>query len=284
MYPHTDNWRDKLLELYYLKEADSICSNRALMTLVEKGITDWVPRHVILLDRDQFRPEYLKLNPKAQVPTLVHNGSVIRESSIICDYLDDLRPDPPLKPTNPVDRAHMREWIKDSDESGYQATASLNFVTKFRLEIPRDKMEERWKNVRDIERLHRQQSCVFEGLDSPYVLRAVGAWERIFAKMEDTLSDGRAWIMGEQFTLIETNSAPFIKVLDMLRILNLWLEGRPNVQSWWDRIKIRDSYKFLEEYSGQSEDDEAPHARAGAAVAAKIGDLLEYYRTTIPHL
>jgi len=284
MYPHTDNWRDKLLELYYLKEADSICSNRALMTLVEKGITDWVPRHVILLDRDQFRPEYLKLNPKAQVPTLVHNGSVIRESSIICDYLDDLRPDPPLKPTNPVDRAHMREWIKDSDESGYQATASLNFVTKFRLEIPRDKMEERWKNVRDIDRLHRQQSCVFEGLDSPYVLRAVGAWERIFAKMEDTLSDGRAWIMGEQFTLIETNSAPFIKVLDMLRILNLWLEGRPNVQSWWDRIKIRDSYKFLEEYSGQSEDDEAPHARAGAAVAAKIGDLLEYYRTTIPHL
>jgi len=284
MYPHTDNWRDKLLELYYLKEADSICSNRALMTLVEKGITDWVPRHVILLDRDQFRPEYLKLNPKAQVPTLVHNGSVIRESSIICDYLDDLRPDPPLKPTNPIDRAHMREWIKDSDESGYQATASLNFVTKFRLEIPRDKMEERWKNVRDIDRLHRQQSCVFEGLDSPYVLRAVGAWERIFAKMEDTLSDGRAWIMGEQFTLIETNSAPFIKVLDMLRILNLWLEGRPNVQSWWDRIKIRDSYKFLEEYSGQSEDDEAPHARAGAAVAAKIGDLLEYYRTTIPHL
>jgi len=284
MYPHTDNWRDKLLELYYLKEADSICSNRALMTLVEKGITDWVPRHVILLDRDQFRPEYLKLNPKAQVPTLVHNGSVIRESSIICDYLDDLRPNPPLKPTNPVDRAHMREWIKDSDESGYQATASLNFVTKFRLEIPRDKMEERWKNVRDIDRLHRQQSCVFEGLDSPYVLRAVGAWERIFAKMEDTLSDGRAWIMGEQFTLIETNSAPFIKVLDMLRILNLWLEGRPNVQSWWDRIKIRDSYKFLEEYSGQSEDDEAPHARAGAAVAAKIGDLLEYYRTTIPHL
>ncbi len=273
-----------MLELYYLKEADSICSNRALMTLVEKGITDWVPRHVILLDRDQFRPEYLKLNPKAQVPTLVHNGSVIRESSIICDYLDDLRPDPPLKPTNPVDRAHMREWIKDSDESGYQATASLNFVTKFRLEIPRDKMEERWKNVRDIDRLHRQQSCVFEGLDSPYVLRAVGAWERIFAKMEDTLSDGRAWIMGEQFTLIETNSAPFIKVLDMLRILNLWLEGRPNVQSWWDRIKIRDSYKFLEEYSGQSEDDEAPHARAGAAVAAKIGDLLEYYRTTIPHL
>ncbi|MEC7491151.1 MAG: glutathione S-transferase family protein [Pseudomonadota bacterium] len=273
-----------MLELYYLEEADSICSNRALMTLAEKGINEWIPRPLVLLDRDQFRPEYLKLNPKAQVPTLVHDGNVIRESSIICDYLDDLRPEPPLKPADPAARAHMREWIKDSDESGYQATASLNFVTKFRLEIPRDQMEERWKKVTDIDRLHRQQSCVLEGLDSPYVLRAIGAWERIFTKMEETLVDGRPWIMGDQFTLIETNSAPFIKVLEMLRILDLWLDGRPNVQRWWDGITMRASYKDLEEYPGQSEDDGAPHAKAGAAVADKIGELLVHYRTTIPHI
>ena len=72
-------------------------------------------------------------------------------------------------------------------------------------------MEERWKKVTDIERLHRQQSCVYEGLDSPYVLRAVGAWDRIFEKMDQILSDGRPWIMGDQFTLVETSFAPFIK-------------------------------------------------------------------------
>ena len=79
-----------MLELYYLEEADSICSNRVLMTLQEKHIVDWVPKKMVLLDRDQFKPEYLKINPKAQVPTLVHDGKAIRESSIICDYLDDL--------------------------------------------------------------------------------------------------------------------------------------------------------------------------------------------------
>ena len=117
---------------------------------------------------------------------------------------------PALKPNDPVDRAHLREWIKDSDESGYQATASLNFVTKFRLEIPREQMVERWKKVPDIDRLHRQRSCVFEGLDSPYVLRAIGAWERTFKKMEETLSDVRPWIMGELFSLVETTSAPLV--------------------------------------------------------------------------
>jgi glutathione S-transferase len=273
-----------MLELYYLREADSICSNRVLMTLAEKGIHDWEPKELILLNRDQFKPEYLKLNPKAQVPTLVHDGKVIRESSIICDYIDDLTPDPALKPLNSVNRAHLREWIKDSDESGYQATASINFVTKFRLEIPLAKMEERWKKVPDIDRLHRQQSCVYEGLDSLYVLRAIGAWERIFQKMEDTLCDGRPWIMGAQFSLIETNNAPFIKVLEMLRLLHLWLEGRPNVQRWWESISDRSSYKSLEEYPGQSEDDNAPHAKAGSAVENKVKELLEIYRQTMPQI
>ena len=102
--------------------------------------------------------------------------------------------------------------------------------------------------------------------------------------MEETLSDGRPWIMGEQFTLVETTSAPFVKVLEMLRLLDIWLDDRPNVQRWWKSIAVRQSYKALEEYPGQSEDDDAPHARAGGAVANKIGELLEHYRTTIPQL
>ncbi len=112
-----------------------------------------------------------------------------------------------------------------------QATASINFVTKFRLAVPIEKMEARWKQVTDIDRIHRQQSCIREGLDSLYVLRAVGAWERIFAKMEKTLSDGRPWIMGNEISLVETTHAPFIKVLDLLRLLDLWLEdiSRPKL-------------------------------------------------------
>jgi glutathione S-transferase len=273
-----------MLEVYYLQEADSICSNRVIMTLVEKEIEDWVPRQMVLMNRDQFTPEYLKLNPKAQVPTLVHDGKVVRESSIICDYLDDLKAAPALKPVDAIERAHLREWIKDGDESGYQAIASINFVTKFRLEIPREKMEARWKQVTDIDRLHRQQSCVREGLDSLYVLRAVGAMDRLLGKTEKTLADGRPWIMGDQYSLVETTHAPFIKVLEMLRLLPLWLEGRPYTQDWWHRVSSRPSYKALEEYAGQGEDDNAPHAKAGAVVQDKFAELLAHYRTTIPQL
>ena len=271
-----------MLELYYLEEADSICSNRAVMTLAEKGITDWVPHKIVLMNGDQFAPEYQKLNPKSQVPTLIHNGKPIRESSIICRYIDGLRSTPSLTPSDPIERAYMEEWIKDCDESGYQATASINFVTKFRLAVPIEKMEERWKQVTDIDRIHRQQSCIREGLESPYILRAVGAWERIFAKSEKTLGDGRRWIMGDDISLVETTHAPFIKVLNMLRLLHLWMDGRPYLQAWWDRVTERDSYKMLEEYPGQSEDDDAPHAVAGRKVASNFREILNNYREMMP--
>lgn len=267
-----------MLELYYLEEADSICSNRVLMTLAEKGIDDFVRRRIVLMNGDQFKPEYLKLNPKAQVPTLVHDGTPIRESSIICDYVDGLANAPALKPADPGLRAEMQEWIKDSDETGYQATASINFVTKFRLSVPIEKMEARWKQVTDIDRVHRQQSCVREGYDSPYVLRAIGGWERIFAKMEKTLSDGRPWVMGDGISLVETTHAPFIRVLHMLRLLHLWFEGRPNLQAWWERIVTRPSYTQLDEYEGQMEDDDAPHAVAGREGEADVKRILGQYR------
>ena len=71
---------------------------------------------------------------------------------------------------------------------------------------------------------------------------------------------------------------------EMLRLLHLWLDGRPNVQRWWESVSRRSSYKSLEEYPGQGEDDEAPHAKAGAAVENKIRDLLISYRKTIPQI
>ncbi len=266
------------MELHYLKEADSICSNRVVMTLAEKGIDDWVPHTMVLVEREQFKPEYLRLNPKAQVPTLVHDGAVIRESSIICDYIDGLRATPSLKPEGAVAVAHMREWIKDCDESGYQASATLNFVTRYRLEIPIEVMEARWEKVTDIDRLHRQQSVVREGLDSPYVMRAVGAWDRMLGGMEQALCDGRPWVMGDRLTLIETAYAPFIKVLELSRLLDLWLDGRPHVRAWWKRLTVRPSYTLLDDYPGQREDPETPWAKSGAMVRDGIADKLSQYR------
>ncbi|MEE3000225.1 MAG: glutathione S-transferase family protein [Pseudomonadota bacterium] len=243
-----------MLELYFFE--NSICSERVLMTLAEKRINDWKPHHVHLFERQQFDPEYLKLNPKAQVPTLVHDGEVIRESSIIADYLDDLYPEPPLKFSAPSKVAQMREWIKESDEAGFEGVASLSFVIVFRAKLMAMSESDRnsyWKGQTVLERTQRQKSCVFEGLNSPYALRAISTWQRIFEKINKTMSDKRKWIMGEFFTLADLNLAPFVARLDGLKLVDCWLSDLPHAQRWWSSVKKRPS--FIQARVGPSADE-----------------------------
>jgi glutathione S-transferase/GST-like protein len=48
------------------------------MALEEKGVA-WTSRYIDLFAFDQLQPEYLAINPKGVVPTLVHNGQPVRE-------------------------------------------------------------------------------------------------------------------------------------------------------------------------------------------------------------
>jgi len=56
----------------------------------------------------QFAPEYEHLNPQHLVPTLLHNGRELQQSLAIIEYLDEVFPDPPLLPGDPLARARVR--------------------------------------------------------------------------------------------------------------------------------------------------------------------------------
>ena len=59
--------------------------------------------------------------------------------------------------------------------------------------------------------------------------------------MENDLSDGRSWLMGDQFTLADINLMPLVARLYYLDLLDIWISKRPFVQDWWDRAKTRPS-------------------------------------------
>ncbi|MCF7980380.1 MAG: glutathione S-transferase N-terminal domain-containing protein, partial [Pseudomonadales bacterium] len=88
------------MDILLYTSVESACAQKVRLVLSEKKV-DWNERSLNLRRGDQFAPEYLKLNPKAVVPTLVHGNQVIRESSVINEYLDEIFPDPPLKPSDP---------------------------------------------------------------------------------------------------------------------------------------------------------------------------------------
>ncbi|MBI1182158.1 MAG: hypothetical protein GC201_16570 [Alphaproteobacteria bacterium] len=53
-------------------------------------------------------PDYLKINPIGKVPTLVDGDLILPESEVICEYLEDTRPEPALRPADPAARARSR--------------------------------------------------------------------------------------------------------------------------------------------------------------------------------
>ncbi len=260
------------LHLYHAFE--SICSERVRMTLHEKDTQDWVDHPILLFKDEQFDPEYLKLNPKAQVPTLVHNGHVVRESSIICNYLDDIYPEPALKPASPQGRAHMQEWIKGTDEALYQSVSSLSFCMVFRDRLngmSEASRETHFAKQLDIERTHRQRSCVETGTRSPYTLRAVVAWEKMLRDIEAALDHGGPWIMGDQYSLVEIALGPFLARIQDLQILPIWMEGRPLTTDWWDRVQQRPSFVLAEVSVGS--DDAVAYREAGNKYGSEIREL-----------
>jgi glutathione S-transferase len=61
-------------------------------------------------------PEVLRINPKRQVPVLVHGAVELFDSTQIFEYLEDLLPDPPLWPREVAARALARGLEHQSDE------------------------------------------------------------------------------------------------------------------------------------------------------------------------
>jgi glutathione S-transferase len=61
-------------------------------------------------------PEVLRINPKSQVPVLTHGAIELFDSTQIFEYLEDLKPDPPLWPRDVAMRARARRLEHESDE------------------------------------------------------------------------------------------------------------------------------------------------------------------------
>ena len=72
------------------------------------------PQHADLLRGGHL--QQLRLNPNGVVPTLVHDGMPVIESSVINEYLDEVYPQVPLRPARAIEKAHMRAWRQYIDE------------------------------------------------------------------------------------------------------------------------------------------------------------------------
>jgi Glutathione S-transferase, N-terminal domain len=162
-----------MLELY--NAPVSTCSQRVRMALSEKGL-DWTDRRVSLRDGEQVQPAYLAINPNGVVPTLVHDGNVVGDSSVILEYLEDVFPQNPLRPANPLALARMRMWRQYIDEVPTPATRVPSFHASFGNGLR--KMTAEARAVAAAQRPLRKHMLLKIGPDG-FSARDLGVWRHV---------------------------------------------------------------------------------------------------------
>jgi glutathione S-transferase len=85
---------------------------KVLVALAIKGIAHEVDPITPFYGNDDFS----RLSPLRRIPVLIDGELVLNDSTIICEYLDEVQPEPPLMPRNPADRARAR-WLEEFADS-----------------------------------------------------------------------------------------------------------------------------------------------------------------------
>jgi maleylpyruvate isomerase len=82
---------------------------RVRIALALKGLEyESVPKHLLRDGGEQRKPDYLAINPQGLIPALADDDFVIPQSLAICEYLEEIHPEPQLLPGSARDRAIVR--------------------------------------------------------------------------------------------------------------------------------------------------------------------------------
>lgn len=233
-----------MLELHH--EWNSGHSFKVRMVLAEKGLA-WKDYVVELLRFEHLRPDYLKLNPDGTVPLLVHNGNVVVESSVICEYLDDAFPEPSMKPVEPLQRARMRAWMKFYDDVVHPAIGQVSFQLFYKpvlVQLGRPAVEQQVRHHPKPERARRFIEGATGPADYDLVHNALTQFRHAATRMEKSLSES-PWLAGEDFSLADAALAPLFERVENLGMESVWHDFAL-VRSWIERVKARPSFALAQ--------------------------------------
>ena len=229
-----------MIELYNF--AQSTCSLKVRICLAEKDI-EWVDRRLVSKNEDHLSAWYLKLNPNGVVPTLLHDGRVVIESSAILQYLDEVFPDPPLMPVDPIDRAAVRAWLVFVDQVPTPAVRYPSFQfgglrRKFEKMSPEEFAE---RARRSPLKKAFYDKMADGGFTDAEIAAALNDIRKTAQRMDRLLEEHGAWLCGD-YSIADIAVAPLIDRMEDLGFAHLWEESQPRVADWLQRIQSRPAY------------------------------------------
>ncbi len=163
--------------------------------------------------------DFLRRNPAGKVPVLKLDGKMMAESSAICEYIEETRPEPPLMPKDPEGRYEVRRLVTWFDD-------------KFHSEVTSKLLYER-VNKKVTKQGYPDSTNVKAGAKAiKYHLDYMG-W----------LLDHRRWLAGDVMTLADFAAAAHLSSLDYISDVD-WNRSTV-VKDWYAKIKSRPAFRAI---------------------------------------
>ena len=220
----------------------STCSQRVRFVFNTKGLP-FEEVKLNLLEGDQLKPDYLKLNPNGVVPTLDHDGQIVIDSTVITEYLDEVAPEKSFTPEDPVKRARMRTLMHFADEMPAAAvrvpTFNLAFLPRFQA-----MSREAFVAMAELKPLRREFMLTMgqSGFPQSEMDAALGRLRRSYERMDAEIEkSGGPWLLGKDISLADVAVMPA-----MVRMHDLGMpdwQDLPRVVTWFDNIRAHPSFK-----------------------------------------
>jgi glutathione S-transferase len=164
-------------------------------------------------------PEFLRRNPAGKIPILRIDNRLLAESTPICEYLDETRPDPSLLPSDPETRYEVRRLVAWFDD-------------KFHNEVTSKLLYER-VNKKLTKQGYPDSNNVKSGAKAIKYHLDYMTW----------LLDQRRWLAGDQMTLADFAAAAHLSSLDYICDVD-WNRSAV-LKDWYAKIKSRPAFRSI---------------------------------------
>lgn len=230
------------LHLYHYEPTAN--SMKPLLCLAEKGI-EYESHYIDLHNFEQHSEQFVDINPNGQVPVLVHNGAVITESTVINEYLDEVFPETPLVPKDPVARARMRIWNKFVDEYFCPALSRIGWsvlIPKIAARLKSGELEEALKKVPLEEQRRKWRIAATESFTPEELADSRRQVCVSIERMEGLLRNGE-WLAGDRYSLADVNTYSMVAGTARLIPEAMTAEKTPKAVAWFERMGARPAVK-----------------------------------------
>lgn len=220
-----------------------------LLYLLEKGL-EFESRALDSRKWEHHDPAFQALSPEGVVPILLHDGRVVRESTVINEYLDTVFPEPSLRPADPWLCAEMRVLTKYVDEYFCPALTMIgaHAATPYASRIDKEEMRAILARMPNDEVRRKWETIATTGYSEEQLADARRRLANCVVRAERQLGHGRAWLLGDVYSLADIKWYSMAPALPRLLPEACNTQAAPATMAWLERMSQRPAVRALDDY------------------------------------